>query len=228
MIRKAILSIPLLLLPLAACNKSGETPPPATPATGASTAPDAGIAGNAGNAGSGAPVGPISSRGDKIADAPAGAMGGGAAEGGSIDFSVPASWQNEQPANNMRVAQATIPGPGGPGNLVVFYFGPGGGGGVEANIQRWVDQMEVPAGSNPTPETFESNGYHVTWIDVPGTLKPSNMGTGPTTEQPSSRLLGAVVEGPGGPWFFKATGPDSTISAERDNFLTMLKSVKAK
>ncbi|HEX3126344.1 MAG TPA: hypothetical protein VH394_03350 [Thermoanaerobaculia bacterium] len=207
MIRKSLLMIPLLLLPLAACDKNDEAPPPATPGTGG-----------------GAP-GPISSRGEKVGDAPA---MGGAAQDGAIDFSVPASWQNEQPANNMRVAQATIPGPGGPGNLVVFYFGPGGGGGVEANIQRWIEQMEVPAGTSPQPETFETNGYKVTWIDVPGTLKPSNMGTGPTTEQPDSRLLGAVVEGPGGPWFFKATGPDSTISAERDNFLTMLKSVKAR
>jgi hypothetical protein len=90
---------------------------------------------------------------------------------------------------------------------VVFFFGPGGGGGVEANIQRWVDQMEVPAGSNPAPETFESNGYRVTWIDVPGTLKPSNMGTGPTTEQPNSRLLGAVVEGPVDPGSSRPQGP---------------------
>lgn len=212
MMRKSLLTLSpilLLLLPLTACDKSDEAPPPSATST---------------DTGGGAP-GPISSRGEKVGDAPAME---GAAQEGSIDFSVPASWQNEQPANNMRVAQAIIPGPGGPGNLVVFYFGPGGGGGVEANIQRWVDQMEIPAGTNPAPETFETNGYRVTWIDVPGTLKPSNMGTGPTTEQPNSRLLGAVVEGPGGPWFFKATGPDSTISAERDNFLTMLKSVKAK
>lgn len=215
MIRKSLVTIPLLLLSLAGCNKNDEAPPPATPENGAATSAATG---------GGAP-GPISSRGEKVGEAPAME---GAAQEGSIDFSVPASWQNEQPANNMRVAQAVIPGPGGPGNLVVFYFGPGGGGGVEANIQRWVDQMEVPAGNSPAPETFEANGYRVTWIDVPGTLKPSNMGTGPTTEQPNSRLLGAVVEGPGGPWFFKATGPDSTISAERDNFLTMLKSVKAK
>lgn len=221
MIRKSLLPLSLmLLLPLAACKKSDETPPPATPEAGAA---------NSSESGGGDPVGPISSRGEKIADQPAGGMGGGGtAQDGAIDFSVPASWQNEQPANNMRVAQAVIPGPGGPGNLVVFYFGPGGGGGVEANIQRWIDQMEVPAGTTPEPETFEANGYHVTWIDVPGTLKPSQMGTGPTTEQPNSRLLGAVVEGPGGPWFFKATGPDSTITAERDNFVTMLKSVKAK
>ena len=218
MIRKALLPVSLiLLLPLAACKKADETPPPATPEAGAASTQDAGGG-----------VGPISSRGEKVGDSPAGPAGDAAPQDGAIDFAVPASWQSEPPASSMRIAQAAIPGPGGRGDLVVFYFGPGGGGGVEANIQRWIDQMEVPAGTSPAPETFEANGYRVTWIDVPGTLKPSTMGTGPTTEQPNSRLLGAVVEGAGGPWFFKATGPDSTISAERDDFLAMLKSVRAK
>jgi hypothetical protein len=45
---------------------------------------------------------------------------------------------------------------------------------------------------------------------------------------PDARLLGAVVEGPGGPWFFKATGPDSTLGPQRDAFLAMLKSVRPK
>jgi hypothetical protein len=216
MIRKALLSISLLMLFLAACNKGEETPPP-------TASPEAG-------AGGAAPIGPISSRGQRGADAPAAppAPMAGAAQEASLQFDVPASWQSEPPANDMRMAQATIPGPGGPGSLVVFFFGQGGGGGVEANIQRWIDQMEVPAGSSPSPETFDANGYRVTWIDVSGTLKPSGMGMGPTTEQPNSRLLGAVVEGPGGPWFFKATGPGSTLSAERDNFLGMLKSVRAR
>ena len=73
---------------------------------------------------------------------------------------------------------------------------------------------------------FDVNGFRVTWIDVSGTLLPSNMGTGPATEQPNSRLFGAVVEGPGGPWFFKATGPEATLAAERENFLKMLRSVR--
>jgi hypothetical protein len=126
----------------------------------------------------------------------------------------------------MRVAQAVIPGPGGPGDFALFYFGPGGGGGVDANIQRWIEQMESP--EQPKPEIFEANGYRVTWIDVRGTLKPNMMGAGPTTPQPNARLLGAVVEGPGGPWFFKATGPDTTLTPERDAFIGMLKSVRAK
>jgi hypothetical protein len=123
------------------------------------------------------------------------------------------------------VAQAVIPGSGGPGDLSVFHFGVGGGGGVEANIERWIGQME--GATEPERGAFEANGFQVTWVDVRGTLLPSQMGSGPTTPQANSRLLGAVVEGPGGPWFFKATGPEATLAAEREAFLEMLRSVKA-
>lgn len=34
------------------------------------------------------------------------------------------------------------------------------------------------------------------------------------------------VEGLGGPWFFKATGPDATVTPQREAFVTMLKSVR--
>ena len=206
MIRKALLTIPVLLLPLAACNGGEEGPPPDVTAQ---TPPAAQ---------GGAPP-PMSSRGEPVG-------GEQQAQDGSVKFDIPGNWQQQPPANQMRVAQATIPGAGGPGDLVVFFFGPGGGGGVEDNIQRWIDQMDPTPGSNPQPETFDANGFRITWIDVSGTLKPSNMGTGPATEQPNSRLFGAVVEGPGGPWFFKATGPDATLAAERDNFLQMLRSVR--
>jgi hypothetical protein len=82
--------------------------------------------------------------------------------------------------------------------------------------------------AKPTPETFETNGYKVTWVDVKGTLKPSGMGMGPSTPISNARLYGAVVEGPGGPWFFKAQGPDSTLAPQRDAFVALLKSVRKK
>lgn len=207
MIRNALPAI-LLLLPLAACQSGEhgeETPPP--PAT-ASSVPQ-----------------PLSSR-----STPSGPSSSAPAEAGTIRFAMPAGWQQQPPANQMRLAQAVIPaapGASGPGDLVVFYFGPGGGGGVEANIERWIAQVEPDAGSDPQPETFEANGLRVTWIEISGTLKPSTMGMGPATEQPGSRLYGAVVEGPGGPWFFKATGPAATLAAERDGFLEMLRSARA-
>ena len=84
--------------------------------------------------------------------------------------------------------------------------------------------MERDPASPPVRETFEINGFKVTWIDVAGTLKPSTMGTGPDTPQPGSRLLAGIVEGDQGPWFFKATGPAETLLAEREAFLSMLRS----
>ncbi|HYG61626.1 MAG TPA: hypothetical protein VEL74_03525 [Thermoanaerobaculia bacterium] len=151
---------------------------------------------------------------------------GGGSQDAGFDFDLPAGWQSEPPANNMRLAQASVPGEGGAGQLAVFFFGPGGGGGVEDNLQRWIGQMEVDPGTQPERGTLEANGFRITWVDVKGTLLPSTMGMGPTTEQPGSRLLGAVVEGEGGPWFFKLTGPDATLSAQREAFFTMLRSVR--
>jgi hypothetical protein len=52
------------------------------------------------------------------------------------------------------------------------------------------------------------------------------MGGGPTEPTPGSRLLGAVVEGPGGPWFFKITGPAATVTAAAPAFDAMLRSVR--
>ena len=201
-----------LLIALCACGGGDTSTPPAAEETPAA---------QSGQTTGEAPVGPISSRGEMVSGGSAQAQGEG-----SIDFDVPANWQSQPPSSNMRMAQAVIPGPGGNGDFAVFYFGPGGGGPVADNIARWVGQME--SADQPQPEIFETNGYKVTWIDVGGTLKASTMGTGPSTAQANARLFGAVVEGPGGPWFFKATGPEATMAPARDAFLAMLKSVRAK
>jgi hypothetical protein len=213
MTRRAAL-LPLLLLGLAACrnaqepSQTAQAPAPAAASEAAPpAAPDSG-------------VGPIASNGTPAPSGPAAGNAG-------LHFDLPQAWKSETPKSNMRLAQATIPGPAGPGDLAVFYFGARQGGTVEANIERWIDQMEAPAGA-PKPErgTLESNGLKVTWVDVHGTLKPSSMGMGPANPVPDARLYGAVVEGPGGPWFFKATGPDKTLAPQRDAFFAMLKSVR--
>jgi hypothetical protein len=143
-----------------------------------------------------------------------------------VSFDLPTGWQQVPPSSSMRVAQASIPGPGGAAEMAVFHFGAGQGGDVEANLQRWINQVELEPGSAVQRESFESNGMRVTWVDVRGTLKPGQMGMGPSTPQPNSRLLGAVVEGDGGPWFFKATGTDATLAPQRDAFLAMLHTMK--
>ena len=212
---RQILTLSLLLALLCACHKN---PQQATEAP--TIAPEAMASGrSAGNSSSPAP---ISAHGGAVADAQPAA----GAPAGSIDFDLPKSWEKQTPSSSLRIAQAAIPGPGGPGDLAVFFFGPGQGGSVDANVSRWVGQMETT--DHPKPETFEAGGMKVTWVDVKGTLKASQMGPGPSASMSDARLYGAVVEGPGGPWFFKVTGPDATLAPQRDAFLAMLKSVRKK
>ncbi len=158
------------------------------------------------------------------AEAPAAA--GGAVSANGITYTLPEGWRGEQPDSPMRMGQATIPGPGGDGLLTVFFFGPGGGGSAEMNIQRWVDQMTADAGATPVTETVAQGDFVVSFVEHQGTLQASRMGTFPSTDMPGYRLLGAVVEGPGGPWFFKAVGPDATLAAERDAFRSMILGVQ--
>jgi hypothetical protein len=143
-----------------------------------------------------------------------------------LRFELPAGWEKVTPSSSMRVAQATIADPGGNAELAVFHFGAGQGGDIEANLQRWLSQVVPDAGGAPQREAFETNGLRVTWVDVKGTLQPGQMGMGPSTAQPNSRLFGAIIEGDGGPWFFKATGPDATLAPRRDAFVAMLRSAQ--
>jgi hypothetical protein len=222
--------LPLTLCVLAACDRNPPPPPDAaspataqTSATAPATAPAAtSDAGGAPSIPSHTPAVDMGASSQAAAAAPAAEPGAG-----SIDFDLPKAWKSETPKSGMRLAQASIPGAKGAADFAVFYFGPGGGGPVEANIARWVGQMEG-TGPKPVPEMMEANGYKITWVDAKGTMKGGQMGMGPATAIPAARLYGAVVEGPGGPWFFKAQGPDSTLGSQRDAFVTMLKSVRAK
>jgi hypothetical protein len=219
---RSTLILPVLLLGLCACgDRNATSEAPAGEPAPQAAAPEAGATPQSPAAGQTAAP-PVSGHSGIIDPTPNSQQ----ATAGSIDFDLPPTWQSQPPSSDMRLAQAKVPGPGGLGDLAVFYFGPGGGGPVDANIARWVGQME--GGGKPTPETFVVNGYKVTWVDVKGTLKPSQMGMGSPTAVPNARLFGAVVEGPGGPWFFKAQGPDATMAPQRDAFVAMLKGVRKK
>jgi hypothetical protein len=138
----------------------------------------------------------------------------------------PAEWLFRQPSSSMRLAEAEIPGDAGAALLTVFFFGPGGGGGVEANLNRWASQIESEPGVEAIRDSFSVGDFTVSTIAVEGTILPSRMGGGPSEPTPGSALLGAVIEGPGGPWFFKVTGPKDTVSAAAPAFDQMLRSIR--
>ncbi len=162
------------------------------------------------------------------APAPAAATNSGGGEplalpGASV--ARPADWVFRAPSSSMRLAEAEIPGSGGPALLTVFFFGAGGGGDVDSNLQRWAGQMEADPGAEIERDSFTVDGYTISTIGVAGTLLPSRMGGGPTEPTPGSRLLGAVIEGPGGPWFFKMTGPSASVIDAAPAFDAMIRSV---
>lgn len=161
-------------------------------------------------------------------EAPPAAPPPGTASGPQLDYTIPEGWVAEPPANTMRQAQARIPGEAGDGEFALFYFGPGAGGGTEANIQRWLGQLQAEPGSQPERETYQAGDLTVHTVVGRGTLTPSpmTMQGGTPQPQPGSMLLGAVVEGPGGPWFFKVTGPAETLEPFREEFFEMVRDVE--
>ena len=175
--------------------------------------------------GSSAPQSEAAPRADRPAAETVGASAGELIVPGAR-FDRPAGWLFREPSSSMRLAEAEIPGGGGAALLTVFFFGAGGGGEIEANLQRWAGQIEAEAGSEPVRGSFEVGGFSVSTIAVEGTLLPSRMGGGPSEPAPGSKLVGAVVEGPGGPWFFKMTGPVGTVTAAEPAFDAMLRSVR--
>jgi hypothetical protein len=155
--------------------------------------------------------------------------GAGAGEA-ALHWDTPKSWVEEQPANAMRRAQYRVPGPGGDAQCAVFYFGPGQGGDPEANAQRWAQQFTQPDGGSSIDalktERIDVHGIPVLLVRVSGTFQASPMMGGSGKPERGWALLGAVVEGPDANWFFKLTGPQSTVTEADDGFMTMVRSVR--
>lgn len=108
--------------------------------------------------------------------------------------------------------------------MAVFFFGVGGGGGVQANLDRWEDQIEASGPAERSQQTVAGLTLHR--LTVRGTLLASTMGAGPATSQPDSVLIGAVVEGAGGPWFIKVTGPAATLDPQMEAWESLLESLR--
>ena len=144
-----------------------------------------------------------------------------------LTIALPAAWNRLESSSRMRMLEAEIPGSGGPGEISAYYFGPGGGGGLAANIERWKSQVVLkPGAPEPTTQSRESGGVRRTWVELEGTVKASTIGSFPTTDLHDGALFGAIIEAPGGPWYLRAVGPGATMREQRQAFLAMLDSAR--
>lgn len=151
---------------------------------------------------------------------------------GGLSWKVPEGWKTEAP-RSMRAATYQIPPVKGDvegAEVAVFYFGPGQGGAVDANVKRWVGQFKKadgsPADSEAKTKRETFNGLPVTTVDLKGTYAGGGMMMAPSDPKPNFRLLGAIVEGPEGAVFFKLTGPEKTVAGAQKSFRKLLETVK--
>ncbi len=155
-------------------------------------------------------------------------LGGTAVELAGVKF-VPASEWTDFGASGMRNASyafSGIEGEADSATVTAFYFGEGGGGTIQANLDRWVGQMSLNEGADP--HTFVQkgemavDGMKVHLIQVKGAYNAGGMMSGASVKKEGYTMVGAVVEAPLGNIFFKLTGPSKTANAMAEAMIGML------
>lgn len=142
-----------------------------------------------------------------------------------LTLKVPKAWQASDVVSSMRLATYDIPAAKGDkekGELTISTFG-GDGGGVAANLDRWVGQFEADGRKVAIRKgKAGENVYHI--ADISGTFKKSSgppfaQRPGAKTElAPGYRMLAVILQVKGkGVYFLKLTGPDATVSAQSEN-----------
>jgi hypothetical protein len=153
----------------------------------------------------------------------------------TLKYTAPDTWQKEPPKGPLRVDQYRLPrAPGDLEDAELAVFGSNIGGGVEANVQAWRGQFSLPDGQ-PIPDEgvvlqrLDVNDLKITVVDIAGRYTPRAMmpEAAPPASKDGYRMLGAIVETPGGARFFKAIGPAETIGNHREEFIEFLRSMTA-
>ena len=201
-------SLLLGLLGLAACEKKPPEPSLLTPSPGAPVAS--------------APTRPAA----PSMPAPAGSA---AQEPLHVTWVDPPTFKRIPPSNPMRKASFVVPRAAGDsedGEVTVFYFGPGQGGSIDANVERWVKQFgEVKPGDVKRADR-EANGLRQHTVELDSGTFSSGMPGGSTKAKEGYGLVGGIVETPSGAYFFKMTGPAKTVKQAKPEFYKLLDSVK--
>jgi hypothetical protein len=143
-------------------------------------------------------------------------------EANDISLTVPEAWKQKPQVREPRVVEFEVPPAEGDkesGEFVVFYFGAKGAGGVAANIDRWIGQLEEE-GRKVRIVTGESTDGKYTLVDLAGTY---NKTIGPPVANkkkrlPGWRVLNAAIETDNGPYYLKLDGPEKTIAAVENDF----------
>jgi hypothetical protein len=145
-------------------------------------------------------------------------------------------WVTAQPSSKMRVAQFKLPkadGDNEDAELVLYYFGASQGGTADANIDRWISQIQQADGSlskdKSKTESLTVNGMKITTVDVSGRYNAEMApGSGKFYDNANYRLRAAVIETAKGNYFVKLVGPAKTVGRWEQSFTDYVKSFEFK
>ena len=169
------------------------------------------------------------------------AAGARAADGTPIEIdglksTAPASWKKDEPTEQQKQFRkfqfkiAKEAGDAEDAEVIVFFFGQGGGGGKDANLNRWKGMFKAPAGEKAKLDEFKSGEVPVTEVDISGTYLfkvggPFNPNA-KTEEKPDYRMVGVIFESKNGPYFMRLVGPAKSVEKNKKDFDEWLKNFK--
>lgn len=119
----------------------------------------------------------------------------------------------------MRLASYQVPGESGPAADFSLLALPGSAGGSLANVNRWRGQINLPP-LNPA-ELAESailieSGHYPYRVYEMVSEEPILEGNH------RARVIAAILDHEGTTWFFKLTGEDEAVAAQREAFIRLL------
>lgn len=129
----------------------------------------------------------------------------------------PLHWREEESAG-LRLATFSITRGEDAGQCTLITL-PGDGGGVQANVQRWLDQLHLPVFSQPEMADFLSrqeklrtgSGLPVTIIDFSALKNPQ--------ERSGTSLLVAMITAENQTLFVKMSGGKELLEENREVFM---------
>ncbi len=141
----------------------------------------------------------------------------------------PASWEMEKPKSRFRAFQFSLPKAEGDkkdAEMIVYFFGRGGGGGLDANIKRWKGQFADP---KVKMKTWKAGDVEATVLDLTGTLLDKFPPFAPNAKvirRPGYRRINVYFASENGPYFFRFSGPQKTIDKHADEIEKFIKGFK--
>ncbi|HEY4303701.1 MAG TPA: hypothetical protein VGM82_04505 [Gemmatimonadaceae bacterium] len=142
---------------------------------------------------------------------------------------VPAKWMTRAPASTMRLAEYVVPiDAQGSAEVVVYFFGKGQGGNVDANLERWKAQFSTPDGSS-VPETITRDStasFPITFAEYRGNYR-RGIGTGSTDSvRTGQTLIAGIAETPRGVLFIQLFGNSARVAEEKSAFTAFVRGLR--